>query len=220
MNLECWSTGVTECWHFLHYSIAPLLHYSFEVRLYILLKAQNVLICTILLEAFIYQNLYTFRFLRSSLLRTYHKSCRRRQKRSLHNPIHPNIQIVLRPFRILLGVTAHYPSGWFGFFRHRRKKTGARLCPKRCGCDRVRSTRLVYKQPPGLKTPNQAISGETLNPCSMLPVTSFQKHRQDLFNVKFKLFNFGPMQINCLRSEPVRGPCEKDKRSAQPSARE
>jgi len=35
------------------------------------------------------------------------------------------------------GVTDHLQSWWLGFFRHSRKKTKARHCLNRCGCNRV-----------------------------------------------------------------------------------
>jgi Na+/pantothenate symporter len=52
--------------------------------------------------ALIYQNLYKFRFPRRVLLRPYHRSCKTRQKWSLHNPAHHHIQRYFRPFFALL----------------------------------------------------------------------------------------------------------------------
>ena len=44
-------------------------------------------------------------------------------------------------------------AGWLGLFRLRRNKTKARQCLNHCVCDRVRSTRAISKQPPGLENP-------------------------------------------------------------------
>jgi hypothetical protein len=67
--------------------------------------------------------------------------------------------IKLSPLSIIMfRDTDHTQSGWLGFFRHRRENPKARQCLNHCVCDRVRSTRSVYKQPPGLKTPNNGIA--------------------------------------------------------------
>jgi hypothetical protein len=44
-------------------------------------------------------------------------------------------------------------AGGLDFSAYKRKKTKARQCLNHCVCDRVRRTRSVYKQPPGLKHP-------------------------------------------------------------------
>jgi hypothetical protein len=50
------------------------------------------------------------------------------------------------------GVNDHPQSGWLGFPAVGRKNKRT-LVRNHCVCDRVRSTRSVYKQPPGLENP-------------------------------------------------------------------